>query len=207
MFVSWFLSFPAVVMRSLPNLDFQASVPRDDTTNGAREAWQGTRRNVGAEVREGERRPPTGVGVNARPSLQMPRQKEKKEGRTDPSTALRIKVRPPRDRSAGYSLGRVFDILARAFLGGFCLCTGIDARLLHADRFVQVHGLVIRRGRAGFDVASGFRAGHIPFQAVELDIEIVANVKRGDAIVQALKSRAGIPEAGARRQNRLQLQR
>jgi hypothetical protein len=36
MFVSWFLSFPAVVMPSLPNLDFQAPAPRDDTTDRMR---------------------------------------------------------------------------------------------------------------------------------------------------------------------------
>jgi len=54
---------------------------------------------------------------------------------------------------------------------------------------------------------SGFRAGYIPFEAVEFEIEIVANVKGGDAIVQGLESGAGILQAGARRQHGLQLQR
>src|SRR6266700_3388152 len=103
-------------------------------------------------------------------------------------------------------LRRVLDIFARPFLGVLCFRPEIRIRLQHADRFAQVHGLVIRWGRARFDVANWFRAGHIPFQAVEFDLEIVADVKRGHAIVQTLESRASILQAGTRREHGLQLQ-
>src|SRR5438034_1018277 len=41
------------------------------------------------------------------------------------------------------------------------------------------------RGLAGFHVTVGPSRGHIPFQAVILDLEVAAYVKRGNAIFQA----------------------
>ena len=45
---------------------------------------------------------------------------------------------------------------------------------------MQRHGFAVGRPRAGVGNFSGFYAGHVPFQAGEIDFELAAGANRGD---------------------------
>src|SRR5437588_2046960 len=84
----------------------------------------------------------------------------------------------------------VLDVLAGPSLGALRLRLGVDIRIQEADGFVQGHGLVSGRSFAGLHITTGTSRGHVPFQAVELDFDVAAHVKRGDTIFQAKESAA-----------------
>jgi len=100
----------------------------------------------------------------------------------------------------------VFDVFLGALFGGFSFGFGVSVRLEEANRFDKTHGLAVLGRFAGGGVAAGLHGGELPLQAGKPDFQIVADVEGRDAIVEALERQASVVEAGARRQDGLQLQ-
>jgi len=110
-------------------------------------------------------------------------------------------VQPAMELRAG-----VLDVFAGALFGGFGFGSGVGVRLEQVNRFDEIHGLAVLGRFAGGDVAAGLHGGDAPLQAAEPDFQVVADVEGRDAIVEALERQASVVEAGARRQDGLQLQ-
>src|SRR6266702_671560 len=83
------------------------------------------------------------------------------------------------------SHGSVLDVLARASFRVLRRCLSVSVGVQNAHGVDQGQCFVPWRGLAGFHVTVGPSRGHIPFQAVILDLEVAAYVKRGNAIFQA----------------------
>ena len=118
------------------------------------------------------------------------------------------KERAPRidDVQRAKKLGAgVLDVFMGAPLGGFGFGFGVGVGLELMNRFDEIHGLAVLGRFAGGGVACGLHGGEAPLQAVELDFQIVTDVESRDAIVETLERQARVVEAGARRQDGLQL--
>src|SRR2546429_651204 len=79
----------------------------------------------------------------------------------------------------------VLDVLARASFRVLRRCLSVSVGVQNANGVDQGQCFVPWRGLAGFHVTVGPSRGHMPFQAVILDLEVAAYVKRGNAIFQA----------------------
>ncbi len=100
--------------------------------------------------------------------------------------------------------GRVFDVFAGALVGGFCFGLGVSIRLQGVNRFAEAERLAaFGRGARG-NGAGRLRRGQIPFQAIEFDFEIVADVKSGDTIAELFEGSASVLQLGARREDGLE---
>jgi len=90
---------------------------------------------------------------------------------------------PPhkRHRAAYVQLGRVFDVFPRAFLGGFCLLAELTVGF--STWIALLRSMALSFDGPAHDLTSpaGFAPVTSHLRQFEFDIEIVANVKRGDA--------------------------
>src|SRR6184192_1831943 len=97
----------------------------------------------------------------------------------------------------------VLDVLARASFRVLRRCLSVSVGVQNANGVDQGQCFVPWRGLAGFHVTVGPSRGHIPFQAVILDLEVAAYVKRGNAIFQAYQAIARFSQSCFWRQQRL----
>src|SRR5712671_3495360 len=99
-----------------------------------------------------------------------------------------IKESPPlrgRDLLAG-----VFNVFAGPLQGVVCFHSGVGIGFQEIDGSMQAHGLA---------------AGHIPFQAGEVDLQGVADAEGGDALGESVESRACVLQVSSLRQDSLNL--
>src|SRR6267142_909297 len=100
----------------------------------------------------------------------------------------------------------VLDVFASSPQSVICFTSGVGIRFQEIDGPVKGHGFAARGTGARIGDRLGLYAGHVPFQAREVDLQAAANAEGRNTLIQVLKRRADILQVFVLGQDSLNLQ-